>query len=54
MPQFEFHRELVDELLYEWPMSVTIDQSRRVVAVMDAARASAQLRGEPVRVDGEQ
>ena len=54
VPQFGFHRELVDELLYEWPMSVTAEQSRRVVAVMDAARASAHSRGEPVRVDGEQ
>ncbi len=54
IPQFGFHRELVDELLYDWPMSVTVEQSRRVVAVMDAARASAHSRGEPVRVDGEQ
>ena len=53
VPQFGFHRELVDELLYGWPMSVTVEQSRRVVAVMDAARASAHSRGEPVRVDGE-
>lgn len=48
-----FHRELVDDLLYEWPMTVTPEQSRRVVAVMEAARESAQLRGAPVTITGE-
>jgi predicted dehydrogenase len=48
-----FHRELVDDLTYGWPMSVTAAQSRRVVAVMEAARESAHLSGTPVPVDGE-
>jgi predicted dehydrogenase len=48
-----FHQELVDDLCYSWPMSVTAEQSRRVVAVMEAARASADMQGEVVRVDGE-
>ncbi|HEX5017332.1 MAG TPA: Gfo/Idh/MocA family oxidoreductase [Actinomycetes bacterium] len=52
-PTHPFHRELVDDLLFGWPMSVTAGQSRRVVAVMEAARASAQSAGEPVEVDGE-
>jgi predicted dehydrogenase len=49
-----FHRQLVDDLLYDWPMSVTAAQSRRVVAVMEAARASADTQGGPAVVDGEQ
>ena len=48
-----FHVELVDDLLHRWPMSVTPEQSRRVVAVMEAARESAQLGGAPVMMPGE-
>ena len=48
-----FHRELVDDLRYGWPMTVTMEQSRRVVAAMEAARESAQRQGTPVAVDGE-
>ncbi|MFL6071102.1 MAG: Gfo/Idh/MocA family protein [Actinomycetes bacterium] len=51
--QHPFHRQLVDDLLYDWPMTVTAEQSRRVVAVMEAARASAHSRGQAVRVNGE-
>ncbi len=52
--QHPFHRELVDDLVYDWPLSVTAEESRRVVAVMEAARASAHSRGQAVRVNGEQ
>ena len=34
-------------------MSVTAPQSRRVVAVMEAARASARAGGTPMPVDGD-
>ncbi len=48
-----FHRQFVDDVRYGWPMTVSAEQSRRVVAVMEAARASARESGAPVRVDGE-
>jgi scyllo-inositol 2-dehydrogenase (NADP+) len=48
-----FHRQFVDAVSYEWPMSVTAVQSRRVVAVMEAARASARAGGTPMPVDGD-
>lgn len=48
-----FHRQFVDEVRHGWPMTVTAEQSRRVVAVMEAARASAREGGAPIRVDGE-
>ncbi|MCZ3389255.1 MAG: Gfo/Idh/MocA family oxidoreductase [Actinomycetia bacterium] len=48
-----FHREYVDAVRYEWPMSVTAVQSRRVVAVMEAARASARAGGTPMPVNGD-
>ena len=43
-----FHRELADRLLLGLPMSVTAAQSRRVLAVMEAAAASARQGGRPV------
>jgi predicted dehydrogenase len=52
-PPHAFHAELVDELRTGWPMQVRAEQSRRVVAVMEAARASARAGGQPVDVDGE-
>jgi len=48
-----FHRQFVDAVRYGWPMSVTAVQSRRVVAVMEAARASARAGGTPMPVDGD-
>ncbi len=48
-----FHRQFVDAVSYEWPMGVTAVQSRRVVAVMEAARASARAGGTPMPVDGD-
>lgn len=48
-----FHRQFVDAATYGWPMSVTAPQSRRVVAVMEAARASARAGGSPMPVDGD-
>ena len=48
-----FHRQFVDAARYCWPMEVTATQSRRVVAVMEAARASARAGGAPITVDGE-
>ncbi|MEO8106601.1 MAG: Gfo/Idh/MocA family oxidoreductase [Actinomycetes bacterium] len=48
-----FHRQFVDDVRYGWPMTVAATQSRRVVAVMEAARASAREGGAPVQVNGE-
>ncbi len=48
-----FHRQFVDDVRYGWPMTVTAEQSRRVVAVMEAARTSARDGGTPVPVDGD-
>ncbi len=47
-PQQPFHRELADQLLSGWPMSVTPAGSRRNIAVMQAATASAADGGRPV------
>jgi scyllo-inositol 2-dehydrogenase (NADP+) len=49
-PPFAFHRELADLLLDGLPMSVTAAQSRRVVAVMEAAERSAADGARPVAV----
>ena len=43
-----FHRELADRVQLGLPMSVTADQSRRVLAVLEAAAISAGDRGRPV------
>ncbi|HVA59973.1 MAG TPA: Gfo/Idh/MocA family oxidoreductase [Mycobacteriales bacterium] len=43
-----FHTELAEWLLTGWPMSVTAPGSRRGVAVMAAATASARAGGRPV------
>lgn len=43
-----FHRELADQLVSGWPMTVTARQSRRTVAVLEAATASAREGGRPV------
>lgn len=45
---YAFHRELSDRLRLGLPMTVTAAQSRRVLAVMEAARASADDDGRPV------
>jgi predicted dehydrogenase len=47
-PAYPFHRELADRLLFGLPMSVTGEQSRRVLSVMEAASASAADHGRPV------
>ena len=47
-----FHRQFVDDVAYGSPMTVTAEQSRRVVAVMEAARRSAGQGGALVAVDG--
>jgi len=44
---YGFHRELADMLRYGLPMSVTGEQSRRVLAVMEAASESAANEGRP-------
>ena len=49
-PPFAFHRELADHLLRGLPMSVDAAQSRRVVAVMEAAERSAAAGSAPVRL----
>jgi len=45
---YEFHRELADRIQLGVPMTVTGEQSRRVLAVMEAARLSAADDGRPV------
>ncbi len=45
---YAFHRELADHLRWGMPMTVTGEQSRRVLAVMEAARESAADAGRPV------
>jgi len=47
-PAQPFHHELADFLLEGLPMSVRAEQSRRVVAVMEAAAESARGEGRPV------
>ena len=49
-PVSPFHRELADQLLSGWPMSVTPEGSRRGIAVMQAATASTADGGRPVAV----
>ena len=45
---YTFHRELADRLGLGLPMTVTAQQSRRVLAVMEAATRSADDSGRPV------
>jgi predicted dehydrogenase len=47
-PPYAFHAELADRLRLGLPMSVTGAQSRRVLAVMEAAAESARDSGRPV------
>jgi predicted dehydrogenase len=49
-PAQPFHRELADRILSGEPMSVTPAGSRRNIAVMEAATASARDGGRPVEV----
>jgi predicted dehydrogenase len=48
-PAQAFHRELADHLHRGLPMTVRAEQSRRVVALMEAAEASARQDAVPVR-----
>ena len=45
---YAFHRELADRLRLSLPMTVSAQQSRRVLSVMEAARRSADDAGRPV------
>ncbi|HYN55620.1 MAG TPA: Gfo/Idh/MocA family oxidoreductase [Motilibacterales bacterium] len=47
-PEYPFHRELADHLLFGLSMTVTGEQSRRVLSVMEAASASAADNARPV------
>lgn len=47
-PAHAFHAELADRIQFGLPTTVTGDQSRRVLAVMEAAVASAEAGGLPV------
>lgn len=47
-PLGEFHRQLADHLREGFPMTVTAAQSRRVVAMLEAAERSAARDGIPV------
>ncbi len=49
--QGEFHRQLAERLLSGMPMTVTAEQSRRVVAMLEAAERSAAKDGAPVVPD---
>ena len=46
-PAQPFHRELADQVLSGWPMSVTPEGSRKNIALMQAATASAADGGRP-------
>jgi hypothetical protein len=46
---FSFHQSVVDYLNNGTPMSVTTNQSRDVVAIMQAAEESALANGAPVK-----
>jgi len=48
VPAYTFHRELAEHLAAGTPMQVSAQQSRDVVAVMEAAEASAMDLGRPV------
>ena len=48
VPDYQFHAELADYLANGRPMRVTTQQSRDVVAVMQAAEESALANGRPV------
>lgn len=45
---YRFHREVADRVRWGLPMTVTGEQSRRVLAVLEAARASVADSGRPV------
>jgi predicted dehydrogenase len=45
---YSFHRQLAERVRFGIPMTVTGEQSRRVLSVMEAARASAADSGRPV------
>lgn len=45
---YGFHREVADRVRFGLPMTITGAQSRRVLAVMEAARISAATGGKPV------
>jgi scyllo-inositol 2-dehydrogenase (NADP+) len=47
-PAYAFHAELADRIQFGLPTTVTGEQSRRVLAVMEAAVASAEAGGLPV------
>jgi scyllo-inositol 2-dehydrogenase (NADP+) len=49
-PSYAFHRDLADRVLDGLPMEVTAEQSRRVVAVMEAAELSASTGGGIVQI----
>jgi scyllo-inositol 2-dehydrogenase (NADP+) len=48
LPAYGFHLSLVSYLLQGKPMEVTTEQSRDVVAIMQAAEESARANGRPV------
>jgi len=51
-PPQPFHRELADQVLSGWPMSVTPQGSRKNIALMQAATASAADGGRPAALPG--
>jgi scyllo-inositol 2-dehydrogenase (NADP+) len=48
LPEYGFHQSLASHLLQGTPMEVTTEQSRDVVAIMQAAEESARANGRPV------
>ncbi len=51
-PAQPFHRELADQVLSGWPMSVTPEGSRKNIALMQAATTSAADGGRPAPLPG--
>jgi scyllo-inositol 2-dehydrogenase (NADP+) len=48
VPPYAFHRSVAERLRADVPMAVTAPQSRDVVAILEAAEASARANGVPV------
>ena len=52
-PVFPFHRNLANHLLLGEPLAVTPRQARRNIAVMEAAKASANQQGQFITIEDE-
>ena len=50
-PAFAFHRNLANHLHYHEPLAVPPEESRRNIAVMEAAKRSAEYGGTVIEVE---